>query len=226
MQKMNKNKIIKFLWWSMWATLLLMVVLKLTFNYYYPIVIENSKIISIGIYIDNHKMLYYPLAFINYIANTILITLCCLKEKWYNKKLHLILILIFAVIAFPFKYINTLISFILILIPYIVIPLFITKNHKKWIFITFILDNIFQILSNFTRGNPAIIIDSGYLIKQFMMIDYYLLFIIYYIGGNYMGDFTLLPWFTKKVTVIDAKIEKLQKKIKKLEDKKQCLKKR
>ena len=59
-----------------------------------------------------------------------------------------------------------------------------------------------------------------------MLIDYYLMFIIYYIGGCHMGLLTVLPWFTKKETVINAKIEKLQKKIKKLEDKKQCLKKR
>jgi hypothetical protein len=59
-----------------------------------------------------------------------------------------------------------------------------------------------------------------------MLIDYYLMFMIYYIGGNYMGNFTLLPWFTKKETVINAKIEKLQKKIKKLEEQKECLKRR
>ena len=40
-----------------------------------------------------------------------------------------------------------------------------------------------------------------------------------------MGMGSLLPWFTKKETVIDAKIEKLQSKIKKLEHKKECLKK-
>ena len=40
-----------------------------------------------------------------------------------------------------------------------------------------------------------------------------------------MGLGGLLPWFTKKETVINAKIEKLQTKIKKLEEKKQCLKK-
>lgn len=51
---MNKEKIIKFLWYSMWITLLLMVVLKLTFNYYYPIVIENSKLLEISKYVDEH----------------------------------------------------------------------------------------------------------------------------------------------------------------------------
>lgn len=40
-----------------------------------------------------------------------------------------------------------------------------------------------------------------------------------------MGMGSWLPWFTKKETVINAKIEKLEKKIKKLEDKKLCLKK-
>lgn len=222
---MKKDKTIKFLWISMWATLILMVILKLTFNYYYPIVIENSKIVNIGIYIDNNKWLYYPIAYCFYTLNGILLTLCNLHEKWFKKKWHLILILIISSIAFPLKYINAWISFFIILVNYIVIPLFITEKPKKWIFITFILDNIFQILSNFARGNNLIITDCGYLIKQFMMVDYYLLFIIYYIGGCHMGDFTWLPWFTKKETVINAKIEKLQKKIKKLEAQKQCLKK-
>ena len=89
----------------------------------------------------------------------------------------------------------------------------------------FALDNVFQLLSNFTRGN-GLILSNTYLIELFMWIDYYLLFVIYYIGVVQMGSMSVLPWFTKKETIINAKIEKLQKKIKKLEDKKLCLKKR
>ena len=222
---MNKEKTIRFMWYSMWITLLLMVVLKLCFNFYYPIVIENSKLLEISYYIDEHKIIMYVINYLLFVCNTVLITLCCIKEKWYKKKLHLILILITASIGYPFKYINTWISFAIILIPYIIIPLLITKNKKRWIFITFALDNVFQILSNFTRGNN-LIADGTFLIVTFLWIDYYLLFLIYYLGGNYMGAGGLLPWFTKKETVINAKIEKLQKKIKKLEDKKLCLKKR
>lgn len=221
---MEKKKIIKFLFISMWITLILMVVLKLTFNYYYPIVIENSKLLEISKFVDNNPLINYILSYILYCGNTILITLCCIQEKWYKRKLHLIIILIVATIGYIGKIINVYIGTILILIPYIIIPLFITKKRKIWIFITFILDNIFQILSNFARGN-SIIINNTFLIERAMLIDYYLLFIIYYIGGCHMGLATLLPWFTKKETVINAKIEKLQKKIKKLEDKKQCLKK-
>lgn len=222
---MNKEKTIRFMWYSMWITLLLMVVLKLCFNFYYPIVIENSKLLEISYYIDEHKWLNYSLRFIVYSINGIFLTLCTLHEKWFKKKWHIILILIFSSIAFPFKFINTWMSFVLILIPYIIIPLIITENKKRWVLITFILDNLFQLLSNFTRGN-GLILNNTYLIELFMWIDYYLLFIIYYIGGCYMGSMSWLPWFTKKETVINAKIEKLEKKIKKLEDKKLCLKKR
>lgn len=222
---MNKEKTINFMWWGMWATLLLMVVLKLTFNYYYPIVIENSKLLEISKYIDNHKWLDYPLRFIVYMINGTFLSLCVLHEKWFKKKWHLILMLSVYSIAFPFKFINTWISLTISLISYIIIPLFITEKPKRWIFITFVLDNIFQILSNFVRGN-GLIISNTYLIELFMWIDYYLLFIIYYIGGCYMGSMSILPWFTKKETVINARIEKLQKKIKKLEEQKLCLKRR
>ena len=88
-----------------------------------------------------------------------------------------------------------------------------------------IADNLFQTLSNFARGNNLIICDT-FIVNFFMLIDYYLMFIIYYIGGCHMGLLTVLPWFTKKETVINAKIEKLEKKIKKLEEQKVCLKKR
>ena len=222
---MDKKKTIKFLWISMWATLLLMVVLKLTFNYYYPLVIENSKIITISKYIDNHIWLLIALQFIPYIFNGFFITLCVLQEKIKLKDKRIILILFVYIVAYPFKYINTWIAFSISLISYIILPLILTKYKRKLIFITFIIDNILQILSNFARGNNLIIQDT-FIIELFMQIDYYLMFIIYYIGGIYMGEMTILPWFTKKETVINAKIEKLQRKIKKLEAKKLCLKKR
>lgn len=107
---MNKEKTINFMWWGMWSTLLLMVVLKLTFNYYYPIVIENSKLLETSKYIDNHKWLDYPLRFIVYTINGIFLSLCAIHEKWFKKKWHLILIIIFSTIAFPFKFINTWIA--------------------------------------------------------------------------------------------------------------------
>ena len=83
--------------------------------------------------------------------------------------------------------------------------------------------NLFQILSNFARGNP-IINSNTYILEILMGVDYYLMFGIYYIGGNIMGANFVLPWFAKKETVINAKIEKLQAEIKRLEEKKQCLK--
>lgn len=221
---MNKEKLIKFLWISMWLTLLLMVLLKLTFNYYYPIVIENSKLLTISKYIDEHVWLLYPLNYLAYMCDALLISLCVLHEKWFRKKWHIIVLAILFTIAFPFKYINTWITFAISLIPIIVVPCFITKQKRYWIFIAFGLMNLFQILSNLARGNP-IINSNTYTIELFMGIDYYIMFIIYYIGGCIMGANFVLPWFTKKETVINAKIEKLQKKIKKLEDKKQCLKK-
>ena len=122
------------------------------------------------------------------------------------------------------KIIDVYLGAALILIPYIVVPLFITKKPKRWILITFILDNVFQILSNFARGNN-LIAEGSFLIVTMLWLDYYLLFIIYYIGGCHMGLGGLLPWFMKKETAINAKIEKHQKKIKKLEEQKQCLKK-
>lgn len=226
---MNKEKTIKFLWISMWATLILMVVLKLTFNYYYPLVIENSKLLEISYWFDDNKIFTYIIGFIFYTANGILLSLCNLHTKWFKKKWHIILLMSISTIAFPFKYINTWIAFSITLLAYIVIPLFITDQPRKWIFITFILDNIFQILSNFVRGNSLLLCDT-FIFNKIMAIDYYLMFIIYYIGGCHMGDITWLPWFTKKETVINAKIEKHNAKIKKLEAKKielknKCLKK-
>jgi hypothetical protein len=221
---MDKNKIIKFLWISMWATLILMVVLKLTFNYYYPIVIENSKLLEISKYIDEHKLLDASISYVFYIINAIFISLCCLQEKWFKNKRDFIIILTTYTLAYPIKITYLYLGSLVILIPYIIIPLFLTRKPKRWVFIMFGLDVIFQILSNFARGNNIIINDTC-IVKKAMLLDYYLMFIIYYIGGCHMGWDTVLPFFTKKETVINAKIEKLQKKIKKLEAKKLCLKK-
>lgn len=222
---MNKEKTIRFMWYSMWITLLLMVVLKLCFNFYYPIVIENSKLLEISYYIDKHKWLDESINFIFYSCNGLLLSLCVLHEKWFKKKWHFIIMFSSSSLVFLAKLYNFTLGSVLIIIPYLIIPLLITEKPKRWIFITFLLDNLFQILSNFARGNSLIICDTA-LVRKLMWIDYYLLFIIYYLGGMFMGMESWLPWFTKKETVINAKIEKLQKKIKKLEDKKQCLKKR
>lgn len=221
---MNKEKTIKFLWISMWATLLLMVVLKLTFNYYYPIVIENSKLLEISYFIDN-TCLYYIFNYLLYIINSTLIYLCSVKEKWFRNKWHLIIVLSAYTLAFPFKILNPWIGFVAILIPYLIIPLFTTHNKRYWIFVMFILDNLFQILTNYARDN-SLIAEGTFLVVTFLWLDYYLLFVIYYIGGCHMGLGGVLPWFAKKETVIDSKIEKLQKKIKKLEEQKSCLKRR
>lgn len=80
---MNKEKTIKFLWISMWATLILMVVLKLTFNYYYPLVIENSKLLEISYFIDTHPWLLFINDFISFTINGLLLSLCVLHEKWF-----------------------------------------------------------------------------------------------------------------------------------------------
>ena len=222
---MNKEKTIKFMWYSMWITLLLMVVLKLCFNFYYPIVIENSKLLEISYYIDEHFWLDFSISYVFYMFNVLVISLCCIKEKWYRKKSHMFALLIFGTLSYPLKVFFPTFGYIAVLFVYIIIPIIITRNKRYIIFLVFLIDNVLQILSNFARGNALIICDTC-LIKKAMLIDYYLMLLILYIGGCHMGWDTLLPWFTKKGNVINAKIEKLQKKIKKLEDKKQCLKKR
>lgn len=221
---MDKEKIVRFLWISMWCTLVFMVLLKVTFNYYYPIVLNNSALLKLSTYIDTHPPLLFLNDFTSFMVNGLFISLCVLHEKWFRNWKQPVIMLGSLVIIFIIKWHLFTLGSILVLITYLVIPLFLSDNQKRWIFITFIIDNIIQILSNVSRGNNLIIQDTA-LIRNFMFIDYYLMFAIYYIGGIHMGMGSLLPWFTKKETVIDAKIEKLQSKIKKLEHKKECLKK-
>lgn len=220
---MNKEKLIRFLWISMWCTLLLMVVLKLTFNYYYTIVIENSKLLEISYYLDERKWLTNLIEFIPYTCNATLLYLCAVREKWFINKSHAIIIYSLYACVYTAKAIDTWLGFAVSLIPYIIIPLFLTRNKKRYVFIMFILDNVFQILSNFARGN-ALIVNNTFITDRIMLLDYYLMFIIYYIGGCHMGMSTVLPWFVKKETAINAKIEKYKEKIKKLEAQKECLK--
>lgn len=220
---MHKEKIIKFMFVSMWATLILMVVLKLTLNYYYPIVIENSKLLSLSMYLDERVWLTNLIDFIPFILNSTIIYLCSVREKWFVKKSHMIIIYSLYSCVYTAKAINLWLGFAVSLIPYIIVPLFTTRNKKRYVFIMFILDNIFQLLSNFARGN-AIIVNNTYILDRMMLLDYYLMFIIYYIGGCHMGMPTVLPWFVKRETAINAKIEKYKDKIKKLEAQKECLK--
>jgi hypothetical protein len=114
---------------------------------------------------------------------------------------------------------------ILGIILYFLLPLIVTQQSKKYIFITFIIDNIYMILSNYNRDLGITTNNSTFLIEKICLIDYYILILTYYIGGVFMGMSTILPWFSKKETILKAKIKKYETKVEKLKAKLLCSKK-
>lgn len=213
------EKLIRYLYLILWVILVLNAFFKITFNYITPIVINNEKTLKLSIFIDNNYILKSILNYFFYMFNVLIISLCCINEKWYKRKEDLLLFIFVFTLCYFVKLYNFTFGSILGIILYFLLPLIITKQSKKYILMTFIIDNIYMILSNYNRDLGVTTNNSTFLVEKICYIDYYILLFTYYIGGVFMGMGTILPWFSKKETILKAKIKKYETKVEKLKAK-------
>lgn len=165
-----------------WVVLLVHVLLKVTFNYWQPYVIPNEQLQYISNFIDNHKILIIILDSLFYIFNGY-IMICCSLQKWHlGKKLN-ILTLILLVLGYLWgTFVETTIFTIFLSIVY---PLIL--NYKKWkyILLTFILNNLFLILSLWLC--ETINIDTmPYIVNTLFVLDYYIMLVLNYFVFNFL----------------------------------------
>lgn len=165
-----------------WIVLFLNVFLKITFNYWQPYVIPTPQLVELGNFIDNHIWLQYSLNFVLYFINVFLMLLCSTQQwKLKNKKEYLIFI-ISTIICYVLNITFNFTTFISIYIT-IILPLII--NKKKWLYVilTFILSNVFLLLSLWFEGFASVD-NMNYVVRFLFQSDYYIMLILNYIFFN------------------------------------------
>ena len=165
-----------------WITLVIHLILKLTFNYWQPYVIPTPQLEELGNYINNHTWLRLLLDGSFYTLNSVVAMLCGTQQwKFKNKKQTIIVI---AVIVTLFILNESLyLDDYTIIIGCFILPLLV--NYRKWIWIllTFIFSFVFLALSLWLEGFTNAD-NTNYIIKLFLQGDYYIMLALNYILFN------------------------------------------
>ena len=210
-------KLIRRIWIILWITLFLLVLMKLLFNEWYPIVVDNENVTKVFIFIDNNYILDCIIRFLFYLTNSFITYLTCCKKIKPNIIEDIFLPLI-ALLSFIVKtFVNNYLAFIIEMIMVVIIPIIINLIKKPFRTKTFNI--LFPIVINlllmlwqcnmlFIRSINEIITDLPTLVSYILQIDYYIFLIITWIGVVYfMGNLGLWFW-GKSLTQLEAMKQK------------------
>ena len=155
------------------------------------IVIENSKLIQIGEYLDTHFWIMQLIAFICTFI-TYNLYLCAIAGKWIlNWKELLIITPILIGMQFAKIYLPT-IGMYLDMIAMIIIPLFIkskfdlSTKYKMFVSI-YSIHCLGQLLCLYARSLPIQLLSVNSAVSLVFMIDQYIIYFMNYLFGNYIG---------------------------------------
>ena len=214
------KKLVLRVWLSLWLVLIVLVIAKLVFNEWFPIVINNEIFININNYVENNHILKKCIMFVFYLLNINIWYLTASSKKKYTKLLEFVLIQVGIVALFHIKQQNNLIGSMLELIILIIIPLINLFRSKKYSktksfilpFFIYILINIWQLNIMFIRGINDIISSLPFLIGIILQLDYYIFNIITWLGVSYMGLWGGGFLWGKSITELQALKDKELKK--------------
>ena len=169
-----------------WVLLALCLVIKLFGGNFFNIVCSNKRVLSVLTFI-NESWLYYLVVFVNYcFGNYLYISALCGKLKFSIKES--VVISIFTIICFAFKFVSLTISAITDIVLFTIICAFILlkmNNYKikdivKTIIIGEILINVFQLVSLFVKNLGIFkVMQNDIITQQIFVIDYYIMMILY-----------------------------------------------
>lgn len=220
----DKSKLIRRIWLLLWIILIFFTIIRLCFDVWFPIVVENIVFIKFCKFIDKYIWLRKIITLIFYLFSSYILFMTSIKKmKFKNKYYSIIIMLIFA-ISFLFKTFNyTIIGVIFEFSFGIILPILINVRNKtfnklwKNIFYSLIINLIifiWQLGFLFIRNIGSISTELSFVICLILQLDYYVFIIITWIGVNYfMGDWSW--WlFGKDVTILKAELEKEKSKVK------------
>lgn len=218
----DKKKLIRTLWFLVWLIIIFIVLLKLVFNKWFPIIIENYKLMCFSKKLDNTRVLKYFVFLSFYLLNGNMLYLTSSYKKKYKNKIELFIIDILIILSFIIKIYFNYYSLLIELLITIVIPIINLYKYNKYSKLICILHPILvQVITIlwqanilFARNLPHMLKNETIVVQIILQIDYYIFIIVMYIGEvNNMGliGFWL---FGKDKTTIKAMIERENKKSK------------
>ena len=225
----NLPKLIKTVWIMLWAILLGLSVIKILFNQWYPIIVEDMWFINLCVFIDSNVVLKYGITLLFYLfsANIIFITMQKLEIK--KNVLYLICFNIVQIISY---FIKTKFIFVGMFIEFGCIIVSIIMNIKRKTFtiykqtylgknlinilfpiVYYILINFYQLNYLFIKGLTDILTNLNSLMLIILQLDYYIFLLITMIGVKYFMGFSSWGFFFGKPTteLLAIKEEELRK---------------
>ena len=203
----NIPKLIRNLWIILWIVEFILIVMKLCFNIWYPIVIENELILKLSDFITNNVIVNYAIMFILYVINFNFVYLIIIKNKFYKSKIELLLINILIVIIFIVKKINNDFGMIFEVIGLFIVPMIRTRKILFPIIVN-VLVMVWQLNILFIRDINELLKDMPFMIYFAIQIDYYIFLIITWIGVNYYMSLVGVWFFGRRITKYEALKEK------------------
>lgn len=155
------------------------------------IVIENSKLIEAGEYLDAHFWIKQAAAFVCTFA-TYILYLCAVSGKWIlDWKEFLIVTPTLIAMQFAKIYTPTVGMYLdmiaMIVLPFIVKSKFDNGSKYKVFILIYCIHCLGQLLCLYVRSLPIQMISINSAVSLVAMIDQYIVQIMYYLFGNFLG---------------------------------------
>ncbi len=212
---LNVPKLILRIWLLLWFSLIILLVMKLRFGIWYPVISSNNTFNMICNFIEDTKWLKVLILCLFYYLNlNLLYLISCKKKK--PKIIEGIVINVLIGISFIVKYNFGNFSYIseaviLILLPIIsLIIRYKTVSKIKLIIFPIILQAVialWQLNILFVRGLDITCLTDKTIIGLIMQLDCYVFLIITFMEVNLMGLWGAWFW-SKDVTILKAEKEK------------------
>lgn len=183
----NKTRLALKMFIILWFLLFLQVILKLTFNYWQPYVIHTPQLERISDFIDNNLWLKIIIDKIYWLFGTTIVILCGIQQWKFKNKKPIIIISICCVLSIidDFTKLNSLFGTLVSLFITIIFPLILNRKKWLWIILTFVLNNLFLLVSLWLEGFTKTD-NMTYVIKLFFTHDYYIMLVLNYILFNFI----------------------------------------
>jgi hypothetical protein len=203
----NLPKLVRRIWILLWAILLGLSAIKILFNKWYPIVVEDVNFTNICEFIDSNVVLKYGIMLLFYILSVNIIFLTTIKRMWYRKIQDFIVINVLIIFSYYMKSIGNALGVLVEFAYLILIPALInikTKPFtKKWLNIlmplfVYIALNIWQLNMLFIKDVETLLSNAPTLIWLIIQLDYYTFLLITWIGVNYFMGLLSAGWFFGK----------------------------
>lgn len=197
--KQVKARLLKRLIIVSWISLLICVVIKLAGFDVFNAICKNKRIISICNYVDNNLFIRSCIGSITSLIGLFLMYLSMLGKLNFNKKEWIIFVP--TVICCSFIKFYTKLELVADIVECFILPM-IFIGKKYWRYINTLIVNlaniVFQLISMYIKDVRYRVFDDNTLISLTLLIDMYVMLLLYYLyinlrGGKIMGGF--FTWF-------------------------------